>query len=126
MPKVASTQSIKYTIVQLEKNEFHQVVQSIHDSDRDDFQEQIIGFISNGEFWHPCIGETYDDSHWTGEIVNEYPDEFMIVLLGPPNQIGGIMVDLTVQEKELFYVTAYDTWETSAGQVAIVTESGPD
>lgn len=127
MPLISSTGDIKYTFVSIDEDELNQIY---HDSEEFENYEGIGGFVRDGKFWYrteynggleqpewECQGET----HWTFEIIANYSG-CMLLLEGPPNDQVNRMATLMALDKE-YFVTSYDTWATSVGQVAVVTET---
>ena len=115
MPLICNTNQIKYTIVPFDDGEFNQIVDT---ADEYDNYEGIVGFISDGRFWNPKVtGRPIAE-----EIIKSYPGLF-VVLEGPPNAIGSLVTNLIVLEHDRYYVTAYDTWSTPIGLVAVVTDA---
>ena len=120
MSKISSTHSIRYTFIGLDKEEHANIVEIV---EQNNYEDSIYGFISDNKFWHPS-GEEHYEGHWTTPIVKAYPDEYMVILVGPPNEVGRIMTEIVAYDN--YYVTAYDTWNTDVDHVAVVTEIGPD
>jgi hypothetical protein len=121
MAKIASTNDISYTILVLSTQE--QVDTAIKLSK---IYDCIYGFSNDGIFWHPSQ-EYFIYDHWSAPITESFVHEdtdFVILKCSPGGAVNEIMRE--IHNAREYAVLTYDTWQTTAGLVALVTGTYPE
>lgn len=114
MPLLCSVESIKYTVVILNEDDFSQILNSAEEAGK---SEGICGFIRDGELH--LNGVPIED-HWSNEIIAANPGEFMIIIKGPPTCVDSLLEMYISMENDWYHQhDSYDIWQTRVGHVAV-------
>ena len=117
MPVICSTNSIKFSLVNLEQEEFEQILEG---SAKYDNYEGIVGFICNGKFTHPSGVEEQDETHWSTEFCTGFPGQSFLVIEGPPTNADGVLETFIAMERDWYgQHNEFELWFTPVGYVAV-------
>jgi len=117
MPAICSTNTIKFSLVNLDAEEFQQILETSAEYDN---YEGIVGFIRNGKFTHPYGVEEQDETHWSTEFCKAFPGDCLLVIEGPPSGVDSILETFIVMERDWYGAhNEFELWTTPVGNVAV-------